>query len=220
VAHASAISARTTHQSVSTTAAWKVTILGQWRFSESSPKVVGRVRSLPVSTAAPLQPPRCSSLHSNATCSWFSLNSSSVEPRHCGASNASNLNATGAHGICQTLAGNRRQDRKRATHAVPAQPDLIIAAQDFRLRTMAGDAIRKHPKASASLQSYAGNRGHTPFNAGTIIKIRQCRTVPRMPRRWQLSGVELTLQRHVAYDVVYEFLSRKLPPALSFDECV
>jgi hypothetical protein len=40
--------------------------------------------------------------------------------------------------------------------------------------------------------------------------------LPEVSPRRQLSGVEF--QRHVACDVVHEFLSRKLPLTLSFDE--
>jgi hypothetical protein len=39
-------------------------------------------------------------------------------------------------------------------------------------------------------------------------------------RRRELSGIELAFQRHVACDVVHEFLSCKLPRALSLDEHV
>src|SRR5215831_17329254 len=56
MAHASAVSAPTTHQSKSTTAAWKVTVPGNGVSLECSPEDIVRVQSLAGSTFAALQP--------------------------------------------------------------------------------------------------------------------------------------------------------------------
>lgn len=94
-------------------------------------------------------------------------------------------------------------------------------AQDFRLRS---DRQRRNLQTPPSLRVTAKlcwhPRPHAFQRGPNHQDMSDVRQSPRIPRRRQLSRVELTLQRHVAGDVVYELLSRKLPPALSFDECV
>src|SRR5262249_26598435 len=82
LAHASAIGAGTTQQSISTIAAREVTVLGNGVTLECAPEAVVRVRSF--------------SLHVRGASAimlfkfpfQYSLDSLSVEPLHCGASNA------------------------------------------------------------------------------------------------------------------------------------